>query len=104
MCIGQHIHTATLLWKEPNRKMKFAVCLLVLLPMVYCASIEERFLFTGLHIDEVVEILGHYLGSDTSEAACEAACPSILSEIPGGSLAAPLLCSPACKEVMRRGK
>ncbi|XP_052255592.1 uncharacterized protein LOC127861223 [Dreissena polymorpha] len=99
MCIGQHMHTSTLLWKEPNRKMKFAVCLLVVLPIVYCASIEERFIIGSFQLDDAVASLKAALGSDTSEAACELACPSILAAIPGGSLAAPFLCKPACLEL-----
>ncbi|KAH3718559.1 hypothetical protein DPMN_061366 [Dreissena polymorpha] len=81
--------------------MKFAVYLLVLLPMVYCASIEERFL-SGVfqhHLIDVTKLLQSCLGSDTTEAACQADCPSCLSAIPGGSLGAPLLCGPACKEL-----
>ncbi|KAH3893950.1 hypothetical protein DPMN_018104 [Dreissena polymorpha] len=80
--------------------MKFAVCLLVLLPMVYCASIEERFIFGSfqLHLSDVTKALQAALGSDATEAQCEAECPHILAAIPGGSLAAPLLCAPACKE------
>ncbi|KAH3893952.1 hypothetical protein DPMN_018107 [Dreissena polymorpha] len=81
--------------------MKFAVCLLVLLPMVYCASIEERFLFGSfqLHLSDVTKLLQSSLGSDTTEAACEAACPGLLAAVPGGSLVSGFLCSPACKEL-----
>ena len=51
-------------------------------------------------MNDVVKHLRDALGSDTSEAACEAVCPSVLATIPGGSLAAPLLCKPACVELV----
>lgn len=49
-------------------------------------------------VSQVVQALEAELASDTTEAACEAACPTILSSIPGGSLVSGLLCRPACKE------
>ncbi|KAH3718129.1 hypothetical protein DPMN_060928 [Dreissena polymorpha] len=65
--------------------MKFAVYLLVLLPMVYCANIEERFIVGILQLHpvcDVTKLLQSSLGSDSTVAACEAACPGPLSAVP----------------------
>ncbi|KAL4222066.1 hypothetical protein ACF0H5_018108 [Mactra antiquata] len=84
--------------------MNFVFCLLVLLPVALCRSVEvdERFIldtFQKLNLNDVVNALVSALGSDVTESACEAACPSVMGAIPGGSLVAPFLCAPACKEI-----
>ncbi|KAL4222560.1 hypothetical protein ACF0H5_018599 [Mactra antiquata] len=85
--------------------MKVAIILLGLIGMAMCRTIEvdERFIFDtfGLSLDSVVSALQAGLGSDVSEAACEATCPSLISAIPGGSLVAGTLCQPACQELQK---
>ncbi|KAH3706092.1 hypothetical protein DPMN_065472 [Dreissena polymorpha] len=60
------------------------------MPMVYCASIEERFIFELIQLycnlyPDIVTVLKTSLGSDTTEDACETACPHFRASIPGGT-------------------
>lgn len=62
-------------------------------PMYYNASVNS---YISLVVKELEQALLDTIGSDATEAACEAACPGVLSAIPGASLAAQFLCHPAC--------
>ncbi|KAL4222503.1 hypothetical protein ACF0H5_018543 [Mactra antiquata] len=81
--------------------MKVVLCLLALVAVAMSRNIEvdERFLFS---LDDVVNALQSALGSDITEAACEATCPTVLSAIPGASLAS-FLCAPACQQLQKLG-
>ncbi|KAL4222597.1 hypothetical protein ACF0H5_018638 [Mactra antiquata] len=74
--------------------MKFLLCLLVLLPLAYCASIDERFILDtfGLDSNSLAQSLIGLLGSDATEAQCESLCQSQFGSVS-------FLCGPACKEV-----
>ncbi|XP_053373018.1 uncharacterized protein LOC128546494 [Mercenaria mercenaria] len=87
--------------------MKFVVCFLVVLPLALSAPLiaeendfDKRFIFGKVQLPSAKELgqkILSTLGSDTSEAACEAACPTALNAIvPGAGLIGGSLCSPAC--------
>ncbi|XP_060575810.1 uncharacterized protein LOC132733225 [Ruditapes philippinarum] len=83
--------------------MKFALCLLVVLPLALSVPVnvdEKRFIFGHIQLPSVHDLgqkIISLLGSDTSEAACEAACPTALNAlVPGASLIGGSLCGPAC--------
>ncbi|XP_053373017.1 uncharacterized protein LOC123532187 [Mercenaria mercenaria] len=87
--------------------MKFVVCFLVVLPLALSApliveedDLDKRFLWGKIQLPSIHDLgkkLLEMLGSDTTEAACEAACPAALNAlVPGAGLIGGSLCSPAC--------
>ncbi|ESO99808.1 hypothetical protein LOTGIDRAFT_201103 [Lottia gigantea] len=78
--------------------MKFAVAFLVLLPIVFSASVEKRFfidnfkhLFDLNTLKQHVQDIANKVGSDSSEAACEKECHVIVKADILGS-GCPLIC------------
>ena len=50
-----------------------------------------------ISVQDVEQAIIGALGSDVTEHACEAGCPTIINAIPGGSLVSGFLCPQACK-------
>ncbi|KAK6166105.1 hypothetical protein SNE40_022871 [Patella caerulea] len=78
--------------------MKFAVALLVLLPLAFAAPMEKRFfmedlskLFDITTLKANVQAIATQAGSDATEAQCEITCHKV---IPGDVIGAgcPLIC------------
>ena len=50
-----------------------------------------------ISVQDVEKAIISTLGSDVTEHACEAGCPTVINAIPGGSLVSGYLCPQACK-------
>ncbi|KAL4240902.1 hypothetical protein ACF0H5_001684 [Mactra antiquata] len=83
--------------------MKVAILLIALVPMVFSARIEERFiesLLGGYDILDLAKQLLSQFGCDETEAQCESTmCPQILDPIDGhNALITGLVCTAVCNE------
>ncbi|XP_046363968.1 uncharacterized protein LOC124140454 [Haliotis rufescens] len=55
--------------------MKFAIIILVLLPLAYCNILSQfSHLFDGAELKSIVQKIFDTVGSDATEAACESEC------------------------------
>merc|ERR1711894_320191 len=90
--------------RYPQIKMKFAVVLLVLLPLAFSAVVDEkRFIESLLGGYDILDLAKQVLtqfGTDETEAQCEATfCPELVNKIDGhNTLITNLLCGLVCKE------
>ncbi|XP_067649891.1 uncharacterized protein [Haliotis asinina] len=59
--------------------MKYAIIILVLLPLAYCNLLDQfNHLFDGAELKSLVQKLFDLVGSDGTEAACEQKCPAVV--------------------------
>ena len=64
---------------------------------------QDIMLLFIISVHDVEQAIISALGSDVTEHACEASCPTVINAIPGGSLVSGYLCPQACKRSVLDG-